>query len=129
MEPSSRRSEKPYSFLPKSTRSNFRGACEKVLQEGHSNRILGFSDLWGPPTTYQHHKDFRSKRGIFRGVVYELSEPKRTAKYTPTPPSRLHWRCSSLFLVGGVRGLWALTLVHSDRAIQSCDRDVILMAA
>ena len=31
------------SFLPKSTRSNFRGACEKVLLEGHPNRILGFS--------------------------------------------------------------------------------------
>ena len=28
----------------KFTRSSFRGACDKVLLEGHPNRILGFSD-------------------------------------------------------------------------------------
>ena len=32
-------------FSAKTTRSNFRGACEKVLLEGHPNRILGFSEL------------------------------------------------------------------------------------
>ena len=43
-------------------------------------------------------KCFRSKRGIFEGVVYELSEPKRAAKYTPPPG--LHWQCSSWLLWG-----------------------------
>ena len=43
-------------------------------------------------------KDFRSKRGILEGLVYELSKPKRRAKYTPPPG--LHWRCSSWILWG-----------------------------
>ena len=35
-------------FLPKSTRSSFPGACEKVLLEGQPNRILGFSEFRAP---------------------------------------------------------------------------------
>ena len=34
----------------------------------------------GPPTIYRHHKGLRIKNGISKGVVYELSEPKRTAQ-------------------------------------------------
>ena len=52
----------------------------------------------GPPTIYRHHKGLRIKKGISKGVVYELSEPKRTAKCIPPPG--LHWRCSSCFLWG-----------------------------
>ena len=44
--PPSRRSHNRTLFLPKSTRSNFRGACEKLLLDGHPNRILGFSDYF-----------------------------------------------------------------------------------
>ena len=47
----------------------------------------------GPPTIYRHHKGLRIKKGISKGVVYELSEPKRTAKCIPPPG--LHWRSSS----------------------------------
>ena len=32
--------------------------------------------LRGPPTIYRHHKGLRIKKGISKGVVYELSEPK-----------------------------------------------------
>ena len=52
----------------------------------------------GPPTIYRHHKGAQIKRRISKGVVYELSEPKRTAKCIPPPGS--HWRCSSWFLWG-----------------------------
>ena len=34
----------------------------------------------GPPTIYRHHKGLSVKKGISKGVVYKLSEPKRTAK-------------------------------------------------
>ena len=57
--------------------------------------------LWnlgrGPPTIYRHHKGLQIKEGISKGVVYELSEPERTAK------PGLHWRCSSWLLWGGAR--------------------------
>ena len=44
VKPPSRRSHNRTLFCQKRTRSNFRGACEKVLLEGRPNRILGFSD-------------------------------------------------------------------------------------
>ena len=46
VKPPSRRSDNRTLFCQKSTRSSFRGggACEKVLLEGHPNRILGFSE-------------------------------------------------------------------------------------
>ena len=34
----------------------------------------------GPPTIYRHHKGAQIKKRISKGVVHELSEPKRTAK-------------------------------------------------
>ena len=52
----------------------------------------------GPPIIYQHHEGLRIKTGISKRVVYELSEPKRTAKCAPPPG--LHWRCSSWPLWG-----------------------------
>ena len=52
----------------------------------------------GPPTIYRHHKRLRIRKGISKGVVYELSEPKRTANCIPPPG--LHWRYSSWLLWG-----------------------------
>ena len=52
----------------------------------------------GPPTIYRHHEGLRIKKEISKGVVYKLSEPKRTAKCIPPPG--LHWRCSSWLLWG-----------------------------
>ena len=43
----------------------------------------------GPPTIYYHHKGLPIQKRYLRGVVYELSEPKKRAKYTP--PTGLHW--------------------------------------
>ena len=62
----------------------------KELSEHPRNR--------GPPTTYRHHKGLRIKKGLSKGVVYELSEPNKTAKCIPPPG--LHWRCSSWLLWG-----------------------------
>ena len=45
----------------------------------------------GPPTTHHTHKRPSSSSGNFGGVVCELSEPKKKAKYAPPPV--LHSRC------------------------------------
>ena len=50
------------------------------------------------PTIYRHHEGLRIKKGVSKGVVHKLSEPKRRAKCIPPPG--LHWRCSSWFLWG-----------------------------
>ena len=50
-------------------------------------------------TIYHTTNDFRSPRGIFRGVVHELSERKRRTKSTSPPSS--HWRCPSWLFGGG----------------------------
>ena len=52
----------------------------------------------GPPTIYRHHDGLRIRKGISKGVVYKLSERKRTAKCIPPPG--LHWWCSSWLLWG-----------------------------
>ena len=75
----------------------------------------------GPPTKNRHHKRLRIKEGISKGVVYELSEPKRTTKCIPPPG--LHWRCSSWLLWGwcadcGVRTCLNLS-AFSKRALHS----------
>ena len=69
--------------------------------------VLGlenFKSPFGLPAIGDHqpytatHEELWIKKGISKGVVYELSEPKRTAKCTPPPG--LHWRCSSWLLWG-----------------------------
>ena len=54
-----------------------------------------------PPTMYHTHKTLPILQWYFQGVVSELSEPKRGAKYIPPPQLRL-WHD----FVGVVRGLW-----------------------
>ena len=64
----------------------------------------------GPPTTYRRHKRLQINKGISKGVVCKLSEPKRTAKCIPPPG--LHCRCSSWLLWG-----WC-----ADCGVRSCVR-------
>ena len=72
---------------------------------------LGNHQTYTAPT-----KGFRSKGDIFEGVVYDLSAPKRAAKYTPPPGLQL--QCSTWFLWGccadcGVR--WIQQRYHRSR--------------
>ena len=60
---------------------------------GHFLPFQETTNLYTTPT-----KGIRSKSGIFEGVVYELSEPKRAAKCTPPPGLQL--RCSPPVLWG-----------------------------
>ena len=89
-----------------------RGVRLSPEKGGPKQAILGHKMLsllfYEPPTMYRHHKGLQIKKGISKGVVYELSEPKRGAKCIPPPG--LHWRCSSWLLWGwcadcGVRSL------------------------
>ena len=58
----------------------------------------------GPPAMYRHHKGLRIKKGISKGVVYKLSEPKRQARCIPPP--RIALAMFIIPFVGVVRGLW-----------------------
>ena len=89
-----------------------------TLQENKINQIQP-EEFRGPPTIYRHHESLWIKKGISRGVVYELSEPNRTAKCIPPPG--LHWRCSSWVLWGwcadcGFRELKAILFFIARRA-------------
>ena len=61
-----------------------RGGLVGVFERGNLSR---------PPNIYHRHKELPIAKERFEGVVYELSEAKRT-------PQGLHKRCSSWFLWG-----------------------------
>ena len=75
-------------------RSLFSGVSQFVLfvlicSDFFSEHIRTNPFCWplfrGPPSTHHPHKRPSSSRGIFEGMVCELSEPKKKAKYAPPP--------------------------------------------